>query len=378
MIEFYERCGLIVNDQVVKTPVVIASMAGVTDAAYVLARKDHIGAAFIGGYSIDEETMAASRAMAAEGRAEFLYDDAVAELKAQVAALQGSGVVLGLNLRGSSPASYAAIAGEIGDAVVYEVDAHCRQPAMTALGCGEALLRDTHRLMETVRALKAEGVTVSVKIRAGVAPDDRRLVRLLWKAGADIIHVDLMDFGYARLRQIRNACPLTLIANNSITSFDRAMEMFAHGADMVSMARRSDERTLAGIDAAIQRKAEESGWYNAPKQLCRGGDVRSLAFCCMPVKHCPLIPFLESINLSREDYMQIKTEAVEGTPIAGGKTTCFGSLSWCCKSSSPCMLRELSMKEAGLSAAEYMREKRRLAGEIMERVFDGVPDEDEN
>jgi tRNA-dihydrouridine synthase B len=378
MIEYYERCGLILNDQVVKTPVVLASMAGVTDAAYVLARKDHIGAAFIGGYSIDKETMAASRAMATEGRAEFLYDDPVAELKAQVAALQGSGVVLGLNLRGSSPASYAAIAGEIGDAVVYEIDAHCRQPAMTALGCGEALLRDTHRLMETVRALKAEGVTVSVKIRAGVAADDRRLARLLWKAGADIIHVDLMDFGYARLRQIRNACPLTLIANNSITSFDRAMEMFAHGADMVSMARRADERTLSGIDAAIQRKAEESGWYNAPKQLCRGGDIRSLAFCCMPVKHCPLIPFLESIGLSREDYMRIKTEAVDGTPIAEGKTTCFGSLAWCCKSSSPCMLRELSVKEAGLSAPEYMREKRLLAGEIMERVFDGVPDEDEN
>jgi len=378
MIEYYERCGLIVNDQVVKTPVVIASMAGVTDAAYVLARKEHIGAAFIGGYSIDEETMAASRSMAAEGRAEFLYDDPVAELKAQVAALQGSGVVLGLNLRGSSPDSYAAIAGEIGDSVVYEVDAHCRQPAMTALGCGEALLRDAHRLMETVRALKAEGVTVSVKVRAGVTGDDRRLARLLWKAGADIIHVDLMDFGYARLRQIRNACPLTLIANNSITSFDSAMEMFAHGADMVSMARRSDERTLAGIDAAIQRKAEESGWYNAPKQLCRGGDIRSLAFCCMPVKHCPLLPFLESIGLSREDYMRIKREAVDGTPIEGGKTTCFGSLAFCCKSSSPCMLREISVKAAGLSGPEYMREKRRLAGEIMERVFDGVPGEDEN
>ncbi|MDD4254240.1 MAG: methanogenesis marker 9 domain-containing protein [Methanofollis sp.] len=377
MIECYERCGLIINDQVVKTPVVISSMAGVTDAAYVLARKEHIGAAFIGGYSIDEETMAASRAMAADGRPEFRYDDPVAELKAQIAALQGSGVVTGLNLRGSSPASYAAIADEIGDAAVYEVDAHCRQPAMTALGCGEALLRDTRRLAETVRALKALDVTVSVKVRAGVAADDRRLARLLWKAGADIIHADLMDFGYARLRQIRNACPLVLIANNSITSFDRAMEMFAHGADMVSMARRSDERTLAGIDAAIQRKAEESGWYNAPKQLCRGGDVRSLAFCCMPVKHCPLIPFLESIGLSREDYIRIKTEAVEGTPIAGGKTTCFGSLSWCCKSSSPCMLRELSMKEAGLSSAEYMRQKRRLAGDIMERVFDGVPDEDE-
>lgn len=378
MIESYERCGLIVNDQVVKTPVAVASMAGVTDAAYVLARKEHIGAAFIGGYSIDEETMAASRAMAAEGRAEFLYDDPVAELKTQIAALQGSGVVVGLNLRGCTPASYAAVAEEIGDAVVYEIDAHCRQPALTALGCGEALLKEPGRLMETVRALKALDVTVSVKVRAGVAADDRRLARLLWKAGADIIHIDLMDFGYARLRQIRNACPLTLIANNSITSFTRAMDMFSHGADMVSLARRSDERTLAGIDAAIQRKAEESGWYNAPKQLCRGGDVRALTFCCMPVKHCPLLPFLESIGLSREDYMQLKVRETAGTPLAGGKMTCFGSLAWCCKSSSPCMLRELALKEAGLSSPEYMRQKRRLAGAIMERVFNEVPGEDEN
>lgn len=378
MIDSYERCGLIINDQVVRTPVAIASMAGVVDAAYVLARADHIGAAFIGGYSIDEATMEASRQMAAEGRAEFLYDDPVAALQAEIDALRGSGVVTGLNLRGSSAASYAAVADAIGDGVVYEIDAHCRQPAMTATGCGEALLRDPHRLARTVRALKGFDVTVSVKIRAGVAADDARLARLLWKAGAEIIHVDLMDFGYARLRQIRNACPLTLIANNSITSFDRAMEMFSHGADMVSLARRSDERTLAGIDAAICRKADETGWYNAPKQLCRGGDVRSLAFCCMPVKHCPLLPFLERIGLPREAYMEMKREAVKGTPLEGGRTTCFGSLAWCCKSSSPCMLREVAMKEAGLDTPAYMREKRLLAEKIMERVFDGVPDDHED
>jgi len=209
MIDSYERCGLIINDQVVRTPVAIASMAGIVDAAYVLARADHIGAAFIGGYSIDEATMEASRQMAAEGRAEFLYDDPIAELRAQVDALEGSGIVTGLNLRGSGPASYAAVADAIGDGVVYEIDAHCRQPAMTAAGCGETLLKSPHLLVDIVRALKNFDVTVSVKIRAGVAADDRRLARLLWKAGADIIHADLMDFGYARLRQIRNDCPLT-------------------------------------------------------------------------------------------------------------------------------------------------------------------------
>ncbi|QSZ66699.1 methanogenesis marker 9 domain-containing protein [Methanofollis aquaemaris] len=376
MIEWYERCGLVLNGQVVKTPVVIASMAGITDAAYVLTRKEHIGAAFIGGYSIDAETMEASRAMAAAGREEFVYDDPITELKEQIKALEGRGVLIGLNLRGSTPASYAAVAEEIGDGVVYEIDAHCRQPQMTALGCGEALLHEPHRLAETVRVLKALDVTVSVKIRAGVADDDRQLARLLWKAGADILHVDLMDFGYARLRQIRNACPLPLIANNSITSFDRAMDLFAHGADMVSLARRSDERTLAGIDAAICRRADETGWYNAPKQLCRGGDIRSLAFCCLPVKHCPLLPFLEKVGLTREEYMEIKTRAVADTPLAQGKMTCFGSMAWCCKSSSPCMLRGIAAKEGGLSDQEYMRLKRQLADKIMERIFDGMPEED--
>ncbi len=163
--------------------------------------------------------------------------------------------------------------------MVYEIDAHCRQPAMLKIGCGEYLLRHPAKLVEIVRALKAEDVTVSVKIRAGIAADDAALARTVWKAGADILHVDLMDFGHNKVRQIRNASPpLTLIANNSITTFDKAMDAFSHGADLVSLARKSDPPwTLAGLDAAIARSAEEGGWYNAPpKQLCRGGDIRRL------------------------------------------------------------------------------------------------------
>jgi TIM-barrel protein len=370
MMHAFERFGLLINDRIVRTPVGIASMAGIVDASYVLARAGHIGFAFIGGYSIDAPTMAAAKSLSAGGdRKEFLYEDPVQELKAQIALMKKSDVVLGINLRGSSPESFGALARALGDTVVYEIDAHCRQPAMVAAGCGEYYLKNPDRLVAAVRALKAEGVTVSVKIRVGVGNNDRALAVALWKAGADILHIDLMDAGSAKLRQIRNSCPLLIIANNSITGFDRMKEMLQHGADLVSLARQSDERTLAGLDAAITRYADEEGWYNSPKQLCRGGDIRALAFCCMPVKECPLIPTLERIGLPRDDYIRLKLEAVQGTPLENGSQTCFGSLAFCCKNSSPCMFRTMTLKQYDISPKEYMRLKRELSEKIMSRVF---------
>jgi TIM-barrel protein len=370
MMEAYDRFELLVNDRVVKTPVAIASMAGIVDAAYVLERSAHVGAAFIGGYSIDGPTLEASRRMAQEGRKEFLYDDPLETLEREIDVLKQSDVVMGINLRGSTPAAYAEVAGAFGDRVVYEIDAHCRQPAMLEAGCGEYLLEHPAKLVEIIRALKSADVTVSVKIRAGVAADDRDLAHTVWKAGADILHVDLMDYGHNKVRQLRNASPLMLIANNSINTFDRAMDAFSHGADLVSLGRKSDPWTLAGLDAAITRFADEGGWYNAPKQLCRGGDVRALAFCCMPVKACPLIPALEKIGLSRNEYLKIKQEAVKGTPLDDGKSTCFGSLAWCCKISSPCMFRNMTLEKKGLSTREYMQCKHHLAEKIMHKLFD--------
>ncbi len=79
--QYYERFGLVINNKVIKTPLAIASMAGCVDAGYVLKRAAHIGAAFIGGYSIDQPTMDAGREMAAAGRTEFIYDDPLEELK---------------------------------------------------------------------------------------------------------------------------------------------------------------------------------------------------------------------------------------------------------------------------------------------------------
>jgi len=377
MMDAFERFGLLINDRIVRTPVAIASMAGIVDAGYVLKRADHVGMAFIGGYSVDQPTMDAAKVVTAAGnRKEFLYEDPVAELRKQVALLEKSPVVTGLNLRGSTPESYAAIARSLGESVVYEIDAHCRQPAMVAAGCGEHYLKKPSDLLAVVQALKSEGVTVSVKIRAGVAEDDRHLARKLWKSGADILHIDLMDFGSPKLRQIRNSCPIVLIANNSINTFERMREMLSHGADMVSLARKSDERTLSGLDAAISRYAAEDGWYNSPKQLCRGGDIRALAFCCMPVKECPLIPTLSRIGLPKEEYIRLKLDTVKGTPLEDGKQTCFGSLAWCCKTSSPCMFRDMTLKQQNISKKEYMRMKRELSDTIMSRVFHDMPSDE--
>ncbi len=361
---------LSLNGKPVKTPVVLASMAGITNAEYVLQRSSHVGAAFIGGYSLDDATRSAAKEMKESGRTEFEDDlDAIAT---EIAMLDGTDVVLGLNLRGSTPEAYVAAAREFGTSVIYEIDAHCRQQPMIDAHCGEYLLQNSDALCDIVRALHAEGVCVSVKMRAGVV-DDRRLARELWVAGADILHVDLMDTGYTRIRQIRNSCPLILIANNGISTPDRMMDMFSHGADLVSLARSADVSTLQLLDRYIRATEEENGWYNAPKQLCRGGDLRSLTFCCMPVKQCPLLPTLETIGMSRQEYLGLKEGLAKGTVLAQGSHTCFGGLAWCCKASTPCMFRDMTLKSLSLPKSEYMMLKRDLSEKIMKQVFADVP-----
>jgi tRNA-dihydrouridine synthase B len=369
MMEHFERFGLLLNNRVVRTPVAIASMAGIVDGNYVLSRAAHIGAAFIGGYSIDPPSMEAGRAVVSAGRKEFITDDPAGEIGKQIDLLSKTDVVLGVNMRAAAPEPFLAMADTFGEKIVYEIDAHCRQKPFTEIGCGEALLAHPERLVSIVSALAKKGVSVSVKMRVGVSGDDRAVARKVWRAGAEALHLDLMDEGKTKMRQIRNSCPLTLIANNSINSFDKMKDLLSHGADMVSLARQSDERTLAGLDAAITRYTDEHGWYNSPKQLCRGGDIRALAFCCLPVKNCPLIPTLEKIGMDRQEFIRLKMEYVDGTQLNGGEQTCFGSLAWCCKDTSPCMFRDIAVKQQKMTSREYMIEKRRLSQKLMEKIF---------
>ncbi|KZX15510.1 hypothetical protein MBCUT_15070 [Methanobrevibacter cuticularis] len=106
-------------------------------------------------------------------------------------------------------------------------------------------------------------------------------------------------------------------------------------------------------------------WDDAPSHVCRGGDSRALAFCCPPVKPCPVLHALEDVNLSPQSYMDIKDEFSKKTRLGEGPRTCFGSLVWCCKPSKPCPLRDMVLKSIDMSIDEYLDLKKELSERLV-------------
>ena len=116
-------------------------------------------------------------------------------------------------------------------------------------------------------------------------------------------------------------------------------------------------------------------WEDAPSHICRGGDKRGLAFCCPPVKHCPILNALDEVNLTPQEYIDIKTEFAKETKLGEGTGTCFGSLVWCCKPSKPCPLRDITLRNIGMTHDEYLDLKKELSERL---VGADKPDPDES
>lgn len=106
-------------------------------------------------------------------------------------------------------------------------------------------------------------------------------------------------------------------------------------------------------------------WDDAPSHICRGGDVRGLAFCCPPVKPCPVMNALKEVGLSPQEYLDIKQQFGRETKLGQGKGTCFGSFVWCCKTSKPCPLRDMTLNQIGMSHDEYLTLKKELSEVIL-------------
>ena len=106
-------------------------------------------------------------------------------------------------------------------------------------------------------------------------------------------------------------------------------------------------------------------WEDAPSHVCRGGDKRALAFCCPPVKPCPILYALEDAKITPQEYVEIKEKFGEKTRLGQGEGTCFGSLVWCCKPSKPCPLRDMVMRRIDMDADEYMELKKELSEELV-------------
>lgn len=231
-------------------------MAGITDGAFC---RDISTLGFdmvtLGGYNADQATLNAGQKIIARGRPEFDLKPGklIAHLEEQLTLVKDQNLwdgIISVNLRALTPDPIIEVS-RLDNVDVVEINAHCRQPEITDLGCGQSLLETPSNLEEFTReVVKKAKSKVSVKIRANVqGVDDIEIARTIERAGADYLHVDAMKPGfnsadYEIIKLIRQKTSLFIIGNNSIRNVESAHKMFSAGADGISIARAAINGTL--------------------------------------------------------------------------------------------------------------------------------------
>jgi len=220
----------------------LASLSGRADADWAARGAEFAGAAFLGGIALDEASREAARTLTERDREEFLPDDPHTFVERELRALSDVPIQPGWNVRTTSiePLREVAAICARHDALL-EINAHCRQEELCAIGCGETLLADTDRLSEYVTAAADVGATVGVKVRTEV--EGVTLVetaRAIETAGGSFVHVDAMD-SEPMVGRVAAATDLFVIANNEVRDRSSAHEYLEYGADAVSVGRPSDD-----------------------------------------------------------------------------------------------------------------------------------------
>ena len=223
-------------------------------------------------------------------------------------------------------------------------------------------------IIDLVREIKNSGAILSIRARPDAVEDLRSLARVLKEAGADLLHLDLRGLGPEApkvVKRISDGGAPPLMVRYDVSDFQGARELLSMGADMISLSDEADPEFVAWLADTLKRFHDLVGWYNAPKHICSGGDLRGIAFCCPPVKNCPLLGALKKINVSPKEFVDRKLALTRGTPLEPGEGTCFGSLAWCCKITKPCFMRDAVLERQGISPDEYMRLKKKLAEDLL-------------
>ncbi|MWV41246.1 tRNA-dihydrouridine synthase [Natrialba sp. INN-245] len=237
-------------------PLVLSSLSGESDADWAQAGASYAGAAFLGGIAIDDASRAAARKLVERDRNEFLPPDPLAFVDRELAALEDVPIQPAFNVRSATPDPVAEAARICRDRDAFlEINAHCRQDELCAVGCGETLLRDADRLRTYVETAADTGATVGVKVRAEVPEVDLpALARTLENAGAAFVHVDAMD-SESVIEDVADATGLFVVANNGVRDAETVREYVEYGADAVSVGRPSDdERVLERVGQAVTRQ----------------------------------------------------------------------------------------------------------------------------
>ena len=225
---------------------VVAPMAGITDAEFLnQIIPCGFNVATLGGYSLDQPTIDASRKIIERGRKEFDFplNEIFTHIENEVNSIKNlhDNVKVSANVRATTPQPIIE-AGNISNLDIVEINCHCRQEEILAVGCGQEMLNrdDLHDFIsQVVDNVKSE---VSVKIRANVEGiDTLKTADLIEDAGADVLHIDAMkkgaDADWELLSEICNNVDINVIGNNSVNSQTNLKKMIETGVSGFSIAR---------------------------------------------------------------------------------------------------------------------------------------------
>ena len=226
---------------------VVAPMAGITNADFLNKVIPHgFNVATLGGYSLDEPTIEASRKIIKRGRKEFDFplDVIFDHIENEIASIKKvhSNVKVSANVRATTPQPIIEV-GNIENLDIVEINCHCRQDEILAIGCGQNMLNRpdlSDFISQIVDEVKSE---VSVKIRANVEGIDTfKIAGLIEDAGADYLHIDAMkkgvfDADWELLEKICSDTDIKVIGNNSVNSEENVKKMISTGVYGFSIAR---------------------------------------------------------------------------------------------------------------------------------------------
>ena len=216
--------------EIFRTPIFLAPMAGVTDAAFrILVRE-------LCGDDLGKNLLMFSEMVSAAG-VHYRNEKTLAMLRT-VAAERPTAI----QIFGSDPticAEAAAYVEELGTAAVIDFNAGCPAPKIVKNGDGSALLKNPALLEKILSAVKKSvSLPVSVKIRLGVDAEHINAVEVAKRAesaGVDFIAVhgrtrEQFYSGAANweaIARVKSAVKIPVIANGDVRDFDSLDKIFS-------------------------------------------------------------------------------------------------------------------------------------------------------
>ncbi len=227
-------------------------MAGISDKDFCQEILNYgAGMVTFGGFSIDRESHLATTQMIERGRAEFLLQFKVEQVKSWCSKnlnleKHSNHQLVSFNVRLTYADYFSEVwLKEVSQYVdIIEINAHCRQEEVLRINGGHELLVKLKKLKSLIESIRRilPSFPLGIKIRGHIVNDYTMLVKILEEYSISYIHVDAMLPGHKRanieiIRKLVELTNIPIIGNNSVRTINDVHKMLRAGARAVSIAR---------------------------------------------------------------------------------------------------------------------------------------------